>query len=304
MNVQEQQIGTVFNIQRCSIHDGPGIRTTVFLKGCPLSCPWCHNPESRSGPPQLGLNAARCVGCGACVEACPAGAAAPAGADREACISCGACAQACPSGARELVGTTRTARDLVDEVERDRLFFDTSGGGVTFSGGEPLAQAEFLERCLALCHERGLHTAIDTAAYAPREVVSRIAGLAVLFLVDLKVMDPAEHRHLTGVENRLILDNVARLSSGGADLWIRVPLIPGATDGVTNLRAVAAFVAALPHRHPVFLLPYHDLAEGKVRRFGGEDGGQRYARPDPDEVDAAAGLLREAGLAVTIGGTP
>jgi len=240
----------VFNIQRCSIHDGPGIRTTVFFKGCPLICDWCHNPESLIGQ-----------------------------ADRW------------------------TAADLVAEVERDRPFFESSGGGVTFSGGEPLNHAAFLAECLDACRTRGLHTAVDTSGFAPSEVVLDIARRTDLVLYDVKHMDPAAHEARTGVGNDRILNNLRQLSERTeTEIWIRMPLIPGFNDDEENLGALAGFVGSLPRRHPVFVLPYHAIGVDKWRRLGKEPPAESIRPPGDDEVAAVAALLRANGLEVCIGG--
>jgi len=299
--------GSVFNLQRCSVHDGPGIRTTVFLKGCPLRCTWCHNPEGIDAAPELMLHGERCLGCGACGEVCPVtvGGAEPvvSPSDRAACLSCGSCVEACPADARELIGRVCDARDLADQVARDRPFFEASGGGVTFSGGEPLSQPEFLIACLQACRERGLHTAVDTCGLAPRDAVGAIAALADLVLYDLKHMDPEAHRRHTGVDNRLILDNLRLLSASDAEVWVRVPFIPGVNDDAANLDALGAFLASLPRRHRVFLLPYHPIAEGKTTHLAASTVFVPFAAPDAETLGAAGRRLRTFGLDVVIGGS-
>jgi pyruvate formate lyase activating enzyme len=271
--------GTVFNIQRCSIHDGPGIRTTVFLKGCPLRCGWCHNPESRDPRPQVAVDEDRCLGCDPCAG------------DR---------VEACPSGAREVTGRTWSVQEVIAAVETDRVFYDSSGGGVTFSGGEPLSQPEFLIACLRECRERGLQTAVDTCGWAPADAIDQVAGIADLFLYDLKLLDPERHVAHTGVDNRPILDNLRRLCARGADVRIRVPLVADVTDDADNLDAIAAFVSDLPGPPPVRLLPYHALANGKARRLGlsVED----FCAPPAHRIEAALARLRTRGLVVQAGG--
>ena len=299
--------GRVFNIQRCSVHDGPGIRTTVFLKGCPLSCRWCHNPEGIDEAPVLMINADRCVTCGACSEACPVeiGGAAPAGQqwDRGACIRCGSCVEACQADARELVGHDYGVDELVDELERDRVFFETSGGGVTFSGGEPLAQSGFLIDCLRECRRRGLHTAIDTCGLAPKEILLEVASGADLLLYDLKHMDPMRHRSETGADNRLILENLRALSESNVDVWIRVPLIPGFNDDAANMEATGAFLEGLPRRHRVFVLPYHGIATGKRSRLEETTAESGLQSPDAQTLGAVAEVLAHHNLDVTVGGS-
>ncbi len=300
--------GRVFNLQRCSVHDGPGIRTTVFLKGCPLACTWCHNPEGIDTAPVLLLNAERCLACGACSEACPVGdgGAAPVGMpwDRTACLACGSCVDACPADARELAGRVHEVSELADAVARDRPFFEASGGGVTFSGGEPLNQPEFLTACLRACRERGLHTAVDTCGLAPRDVIDEIAGLADLVLYDLKHMDAEAHRRHTGADNRLILDNLRLLSASECEVWVRVPLIPGVNDDDANLEAVGTFLTSLPRRHRIFLLPYHPIAEGKTTRLERSSSFTPFSVPDAETLGAARRRLQTFGLDVVIGGSP
>ena len=300
--------GRVFNLQRCSVHDGPGIRTTVFFKGCPLSCAWCHNPEGIGDAAALMLHGERCLSCGACSEVCPVteDGAAPVGSswNATACLRCGACVEACPADARELLGRMHDVRELMDLVERDRPFFEVSGGGVTFSGGEPLNQPGFLTACLRACRDRGLHTAVDTCGLAPRDVMLEVAGLADLILYDLKQMDPEAHRRHTGVGNRLILENLRLLSATETEIWIRVPLIPGVNDGVTHLEDLGVFLASLPRRHRVFLLPYHAIAAGKTTRLGRSAAFTAYPTLDAEALGAAQQRLQNFGLDVASGGSP
>ena len=300
--------GMVFNIQRCSVHDGPGVRTTAFLKGCPLSCSWCHNPEGIDETPVMMISADRCLVCGACVEACPVeeGGAAPAGEHwvRHRCTRCGSCVEACPADARELAGREYGVEELVDTLERDRVFFDASCGGVTFSGGEPLAQAEFLTDCLRECRRRGLHSAVDTCGLAPRNSLLGVAKIADLVLYDLKHMDPIRHHTQTGADNSVILENLRAVSASGADIWIRIPLIPGFNDDPANIEATGAFLAGLPRSHRVFVLPYHGIADGKRARLG--QSGDRAGRlsPDAETLCAVAEKLTRHDLEVTVGGSP
>lgn len=296
----------VFNIQRCSIHDGPGIRTTVFIKGCPLRCDWCHNPESLDGNPEVAITAAKCTACGACIEACPEsnGERPARGPDWDDgnCRRCGACAEACPGEAREVIGEARAVVDLVAEVERDRPFFDASGGGVTFSGGEPLYHPTFLSECLEACREKGLHTVVDTSGFASKKVASDIARLADVVLYDLKHMDSEAHKRHTGVDNHRILENLRTLSEEGTAIWIRFPLIPGFNDDDENLEAMAAFVNALPNPHPLFVLPYHLIGVDKYRRLGKVGPEVNYRSPSEDEIEAVVERLRSFGLEVHTGG--
>ena len=301
-------VGRVFNIQRCSVHDGPGVRTTAFLKGCPLSCSWCHNPEGIDEAPAMMISADRCLACGECVEACPVeeGGAAPARErwNRRRCTRCGACVEACPADARELAGREYGVEELVDALERDRVFFDTSGGGVTFSGGEPLAQAGFLTDCLRECRQRGLHTAVDTCGFAPKNRLLGVAKIADLVLYDLKHMDPVRHHAHTGADNRAILDNLRALSKDGVDIWVRIPLIPGFNDDPANIEATGAFLAGLPRPHRVFVLPYHGIADGKRARMGQSGDRAGLLSPEAETVCTVAEELTRHDLEVTVGGSP
>jgi pyruvate formate lyase activating enzyme len=304
--------GVVFNIQRFAVHDGPGIRTTVFLKGCALGCPWCHNPESRPFGPVLSILPERCVVCDACIEVCPPGLARPPGADStiygtdpKRCLRCGACAEACPSGARTLVGRASTVDSLMFDLDKDRIFYDESGGGVTFSGGEPVTpgrNVEFLLAALAACRVRDYHTAVDTSGHAPRETLLAVAEVTDLFLYDLKLMDDELHRSWVGVGNRLILENLEALAATDTEIWVRVPLIPGVNDDERNLEATAAFVASLPKPCPIHLLPYHRIGGDKYRRLGESYPMDQVLPPSREHTGAIAAGFRSYGLEVKIGG--
>jgi pyruvate formate lyase activating enzyme len=295
------ETGRVFHVQRFSIQDGPGIRTTVFLKGCPLACAWCHNPEGRSPAREVVKVEGRCIACGACWEVCETGAARePAPSPR--CLRCGKCVEACPTTAREAVGRDVSVAELVDEVTRDCIFFGESGGGVTFSGGEPLAQPEFLLAALQGLRVLGVSTAVDTCGYAPREVLLRVAGATDLVLFDLKVIDDDRHRRFTGVSNASILGNFEALGRAHGDIWVRVPVIPGVNDDQENLTRTARLAASAPGVRRVDLLPYHRTGLPKFARAGMEYGLDQLEPPTADHMERMAEPFRRLELDTRVGG--
>ncbi len=298
--------GTLFAIKRYALHDGPDLRVTVFFKGCPLSCIWCHNPEGMRFGPEIHTTSNKCVGCGDCVPACPTSAlqTGPTGIARDAasCMACGTCARVCPALAHEAVGRTWTVPEVTAEIAKDAPFFEGAKGGVTFSGGEPLAQPEFLEALLRACGRHGWHRAVDTSGHAPWSVLERVAPLTDLFLFDLKHMDAAKHRAATGVDNALILDNARRLAALGAAIRFRLPLIPGINDDDSNIEATGRFAANLPGVTGIDLLPYHASATGKYTKLGLAYPGAAIPPSDPAQVDRSVQILQKCGLPVRIGG--
>ena len=264
--------GIAFNIQRFSIEDGPGIRTTVFMKGCPLRCKWCHNPEGLALKPELMWFDVRCIGARDCIEACPKDALrlTPEGLiiDRGRCDVCGLCQEACPAGAIEVVGKEYTARQAFEEVKRDDVFYKNSGGGVTVSGGEPTMQPRFVAELLTLCREAGFHTALDTCGYSSKEALVRLLELSDMVLLDLKTMDEGLHREITGVELGPIKDNARLISSSGKPLWVRTPVIPGYTNSEENIREISVFIRdELPSAERYDLLSFNNTCGSKYRRL-------------------------------------
>jgi pyruvate formate lyase activating enzyme len=296
--------GLVFNIMRFSLHDGPGIRTTVFLKGCPLRCVWCHNPESQSRRPEVIYFEERCIHCGDCVGACPHGALhldqlpIP---DPDLCQRCGECANACSAGARQLPGRSMTVAEVVTEILKDQVFFDGSGGGVTVSGGEPLMQGAFVEALLAVCRTRRIRTALDTCGYADSNLIRRVSENVDLFLYDLKLMDCEKHRHFTGVKNDLILRNLKMLAEHGSAVIVRVPIIPGVNDDIGNIDALSEFLAPLSLRR-IDLLPYHRIGSGKYNRLHLPNEMEGVNPPTTEQMESIAARLRRDGFNVRIGG--
>ncbi|MGB4027921.1 MAG: glycyl-radical enzyme activating protein [Acetomicrobium sp.] len=262
----DSPIGLIFDVQRYSIHDGPGIRTTVFFKGCPLRCWWCHNPEGIDSGKELMYFEYKCMRCRDCVKVCPTGAIEFKGKPRifrPLCTACGNCSDACPAGALKLVGKEYTVEELMKEIEKDVLYFDNSGGGVTFSGGEPLFQADFLLEVLKECKNRYIHKALDTAGFASREVLASAMGYVDLFLYDLKLIDEKQHIKYTGVSNTLIKENLRFLVDSGRaqDVILRFPVIPGITDTSDNVDDMAEFISNLRGLREINLLPFHDVSE-------------------------------------------
>lgn len=272
--------GLILEIQRMSTEDGPGLRTTVFLKGCPLSCAWCHNPESLSPRPQVQWVGSRCIGCRLCLAACPRGALSvtdgAVAVDRGRCQGCGACAAECPAAALERLGTAWEAARLVEELARDRAFFETSGGGITLSGGEPTLQPRFTGAVLAGARAQGLHTALDTCGLCTWETLEELLPHTDLLLYDVKDTDPVSHRAWTGADTTRILDNLRRAAAlaGAAgrpgEIWVRTPLIPGATAREETVRGVGAFLATLPRAAVTRweLCAFNNLCRDKYRRLG------------------------------------
>jgi len=295
--------GIVFNVQRFSIHDGPGIRTTVFLKGCPLRCFWCHNPEGLRSGPELQVFPRLCIACGACGAVCSEGAQVIEGGRhefrRDLCKGCGRCAQECFSGALVLVGRCMSVREVMEQILADRPFYEQSGGGVTLSGGEPLLQKRFAGSLLESCRKEGLHTAVETAGYYAWETLEEILPLVDLVMMDLKHMDTAKHRLATGVGNELILETARRLAGTETQILFRVPVIPGVNDTPEAVGGIATFVRDLSRKRDrdmtigLELLPFHPLGSDKYASLGMDDpaaGMNALPRERLEELERATGI--------------
>lgn len=298
--------GMIFNIMRFSVSDGPGIRTTMFMKGCSLRCRWCHNPEAVASQPEIIYRQERCVRCGDCFGACPHSAIVPQDGYyvtvRQRCLQCGTCVEVCVSDAREIVGKEMTVAEAMQEIERDVIFYDESGGGVTFSGGEPLLQHQFLSELLKACKTKNIHTAIDTSGFADAEILQEISHHTDLFLYDLKVLDDAKHTEFTGVSNGLILQNLVRLVRWGKHVIVRVPIIPGFNDDPADITQLGRFVAGLRSIKEIQLLPFHHSGIAKYERLGKEYTMPAVLPPSQQQLTEIAGQLSKYGITTRIGG--
>ena len=265
---------TIFDIERSSYVDGPGIRTTVFFKGCNLRCAWCHNPESQSPKPQMMFYKNKCTGCGKCKEKCPN--------HLESCELCGKCTIYCPRDAREICGKEYTVDEVLKEILKDKTFYDNSGGGVTFSGGECMLQIDFLEEILKECKKNGIHTAVDTAGHVPFECFEQIIPYTDLFLYDVKCYDSDKHRQYTGASNELILSNLGRLLKMGIAIWVRIPIIPTVNDSEEEMLNIKNFIISCGSPEKIELLPYHAMGEHKYAAIGKQ--AQTFSVPSKEKI--------------------
>lgn len=295
--------GTVTDIQHFSVHDGPGIRTTVFVKGCNLRCFWCHNPETQASGLELQYYPDRCIACGKCVEVCPESAHSMVDGvhvfDRERCTACGACTDVCYSRALVMAGAERSAAEVVEIVLRDRAFYDTSGGGVTVSGGEPLLQPAFTRAVLAGCRAAGIHTAVETAANVSWGRIQEILPVTDLVMMDIKTMDSDVHRTVTGVPNARILENAKRLAEHGVPLIVRTPVVPGVNDDEASIRAIAEFTSGLDSLVRYELLRFHAMAGSKYAALGLPFHAGDITPPTSEQMERLAKVASSFELEVT-----
>lgn len=304
-SVAESARATIFDIQRFSVHDGPGIRTTVFFKGCNLRCFWCHNPESISPEPEIQYLPFKCIGCGRCLTVCLPGCHqidedGRHVFDRSECTLCHDCVENCPSEALSLVGRDYTVQEVLDVVLRDQPFYKESGGGMTCSGGEPMLQSDFLRHLLAEAKAAGLHTAVDTAGNVPFQRLTDVMPYTDLFLYDVKCMDPVRHRQVTGVGNERILDNLVRLDQAGAKIWVRIPIIPSVNDNLENILSTVDLLKGMKHLERVELLTYHRLGGGKYESLGKTYKALDIQPPTRETMKQLAQPFADAGLNVKI----
>ena len=300
-------MAVIFDVKPYSINDGPGIRLTIFLKGCPLNCVWCHNPEGISPYVQKLYTKTKCIGCGTCVVECPKQALrlTPDGivTNTDLCDLCGICAEVCPTKAIEMSGRQVTVEDIMKVIRREVLTMDQSGGGVTISGGEPMMQSDFLIDLLDACGREGIHRAVDTTGLSKPETLLEVAKRTDLFLYDLKMMDSEKHKRFTGVGNERILNNLMVLANSGANINIRIPLIKGVNADEGNIRQTAEFVASLPGAGKlVSLLPYHNIASHKYGKLGQVYDNGTMAEPSAADIAVTIGIFEEYGLEAVVGG--
>jgi pyruvate formate lyase activating enzyme len=298
--------GIIFDIKKYAIHDGPGIRTTVFFKGCPLHCWWCHNPEGQSPKPELVYRKSRCIGCGECVKNCPDQAislkAQHVTLNRKNCILCSNCSQACPSDALSIAGKQTTVEEVIEEIEKDRTFYDESGGGVTFSGGEPFQQPSFLNELLTECKNRDIHTTVNTCGHTKYETINKMRDKIDLFLYDIKIMNPEKHAKYTGASNTQILRNLKNLAENGSSIVISFPIIPTINDDYKNVEDTAKFISSLPNIERVNILPYHKAGIEKYRSLGKPYKLNRIQPPSDQKIKSIRRKMEASGIKVEIGG--
>lgn len=299
------QKGFVFDIKKFAVDDGPGIRTTIFLKGCPMRCWWCHNPEGQTSAPELMYRQKKCIRCSECVKGCPNQVLSlgtkKLSINRKICSLCGECAKKCPSEALAIVGKETSVEEVMREIDKDSAFYEESGGGITVSGGEPLLQIDFTDVILSECKKRNMHTAIDTCGYAPRKAIEKIKDKVDLFLYDLKIMNDAKHRRYTGKSNRQILENFKTLVENGNDLLVRFPVIPGINDDKDNVKKTVDFILSHGIKR-ICLLPYHRAGIEKYRSLGRRYSLSSVKTPSERKLNSIKEQFEASRLIVKIGG--
>ena len=298
--------GVISDIQKFSIHDGPGIRTTVFLKGCPLECRWCGNPETISFKPEIMFSAGACMGCEICLNACPQGAIKaiqnqPLFRDQELCLGCGTCAELCPKNALLLRGKTMSVSEVITEIEKDMAFYKRSGGGVTLSGGEPFLQAGFVKEVLKACTEKEIHTVVDTCGQTNWQSIEQSMEYIKLFLYDIKHIDPVAHKRGTTVSNELILENLTKLLKLGKNVLLSLPLIPNFNTSIEDIKQIGVFAGKVGAKK-LRILPYHNYGSGKYQKIGKEYGLANLQKSDHQEVEQVKQILEKYIPNVSIGG--
>jgi len=299
--------GIIFDIKRYAIHDGPGIRTTVFLKGCPLRCQWCQNPEGQESKPEIMLRSTRCAKeCYACVSACPQGAISKNGRqvvfDKEKCDLCAKCEDVCVYEALKIVGKEVTVQEVMDEIVKDRVFFDESGGGITFSGGEPLMQLDFLEALLEEIKKKNIHVTLDTSGYVSFEDLEKVSNKVSQFLYDLKIIDDEKHKKYTGVSNKLILENLLKLSERRKSVYVRIPLISSINDDERSIQMFTEYLHTLKNIKQISLLSYHAGGCEKYKALGKEGFLKTFQPPSNERIEEIKEILVNSGFSVKIGG--
>ncbi len=299
--------GLIFDIKRYAIHDGPGIRTTVFFKGCPLRCQWCQNPEGQESTPEIMVRSERCVEeCQDCVSQCLQDAISKDGkvilVDQPKCDFCAKCSEVCVYEAIDIIGREVEVQDVVDEMEKDRIFFDESGGGISFSGGEPLMQLDFLSALLEEVKKREIRITVDTCGYAPFDAFGRIRENVDLFLYDMKIMDDKKHKEYTGMSNQFIIENLRKLSEKGANIAIRIPIIPGVNDDEENIQSIAKFLLSLDNIKHINLLPFHRGGIEKYKRLGKEIQAKAVPPPSNEKIEGIKKMLEDSSFVVKTGG--
>ncbi len=299
--------GLIFDIKKYAINDGPGIRMTIFFKGCNLDCQWCHNPESLSPKVQKMYNASKCIGAAACLDNCPNDALVLTEegivTDFEACNLCGKCAEVCPTKAFEMLGSHISISDLMKKIDNEAIFFDQSGGGVTFSGGEPLMHSDYLLKALKECGKRMYHRVVDTTAFANLETLLEVSDNCEMFLVDLKLMDSQKHKEFTGVSNEKILSNIRELAKTDCEILFRMPLIKGVNSDELNIIKTSEFINSLEgDRAKINLLPYHKVAENKLVKLGKADDFIEFEALGDEEISNIISIFKKHGVNASVGG--